>query len=476
MFVGREKELQLLKDTSQLNKASLIVCRGRRRIGKSTLIQKFADQNKINLLEFQGLPPEKNITYKDQLNNFGEQLSEQTSFPKLTLDNWTIAFDFLERQISKKKMIIFLDEISWMAYGDRTFAGKLKIAWDTKLKKHSKLIVVVCGSVSSWIDKNIVNSTGFMGRVSLTIDLQELSLKESHQFWGKRKKKISSHEKLKILSLTGGVPRYLEEIDYSKSAEKNIKHLCFNKNGILFSEFDKIFNDIFFRRSPIYKQIILSLSNGPKSLNEICKTIKNHPNGVMSEYLSDLEMSGFISKNYRWNIKSGKVALKKHIFHLKDNYLRFYLKYIEPNHDKIKKGLFEDFDLNSLPSYDAIMGLQFENLVLNNIKQVISKLSININNIVNAGSFSQTKTKEHEACQIDLLIQTKRTLFICEIKFQKNVRFKVIKEMEEKIKNLKTQKTISIRPVLIYEGDLDQRIITEEFFDRIIPFGELLDV
>ena len=239
MFIGRDYEVKLLTDLFKLQKSSIVICKGRRRIGKSTLIQEFG--NKANsFLEFQGLPPRKGVSNADQLKVFSEQLARQTSIPYLTLTSWYQAFSLLNGIVQKKNTVILLDEISWMAAKDKDFAGQLKIVWDTEFKKKNSLILVLCGSVSSWIDDNILNNTGFMGRISLEIALNELHLKYCNKFWGKKANRVSAKEKLKILAVTGGVPRYLEEINNKQSAEDNIKRLCFNKEGILYSEFNKI--------------------------------------------------------------------------------------------------------------------------------------------------------------------------------------------------------------------------------------------
>jgi hypothetical protein len=117
-------------------------------------------------------------------------------------------------------MIVLFDEISWMGSKDPDFLGKLKNAWDLYFKKNPKLIFILCGSVSSWIDKNILSHTGFLGRISYRLTLEELPLKDCNQFWSSAGGQISAYEKLKVLSITGGVPRYLEEIKPRMSAEK----------------------------------------------------------------------------------------------------------------------------------------------------------------------------------------------------------------------------------------------------------------
>jgi hypothetical protein len=96
---------------------------------------------------------------------------------------------------------------------DPTFLGKLKNAWDLQFSNNSKLILILCGSVSSWIEKNIIKSTGFLGRPSLYLTLEALPLSDCDHFWDGKGHGISIYEKLKILSVTGGVPRYLELIN-----------------------------------------------------------------------------------------------------------------------------------------------------------------------------------------------------------------------------------------------------------------------
>ncbi len=472
MFIGRKEELEKLERISKLNKASLVVCRGRRRIGKSTLIQHFGKKFKY-FYEFQGLSPRGSISKNDQLKNFSRLMSDQFDLPELSFHNWNEAFSFLSKLTGKKKVILFLDEISWMGNDDKDFAGQLKIAWDTKFKLNKKLILVLCGSVSSWIDQNILNSTDFMGRISLTITLDELPINHCNQFFGKKKDRISSYEKFKLLAITGGVPRYLEEIDITESAEQNIKHMCFDSSGILFNEFDSIFNDIFSLKAGVYKQIVEALVNSKLSFSEICKKIKVEPNGVISKYLFDLETSGFISREHTFSSLTGKKG-KLSKYRLRDNYIRFYLKYIFPEKDKIEKNIYRYLSPENLGGFETAMGLQLENLVLSNLNSIIAILNIPPEIILSASPYFQNKTTRQKACQIDLLIHTKSTLYVCEIKFKKKIPKTVIHEVKEKILRLKYSKNTSVRPVLIHVGKVAPSIIEEHFFDKIIPLEDLL--
>lgn len=122
-------------------------------------------------------------------------------------------------------------------------------------------------------------------------------------------------------------------------------------------------------------------------------------------------------------------------FRLKDNYLRFYIKYIQPNKEKIARGLFHFGSFADLPGHEIILGLQFGNLVLNNLKTLCEHLNINFTEVVMAGSFFQKKTQRQKGCQIDLLIQTKfQILYACEIKFHsKEIKTSIINEVQENV-------------------------------------------
>ena len=253
-FIGRKKELKQLKRLLEKGSASLVVLKGRRRIGKSRLIEEYG-KNFTQVYIFSGLPPTPQTTLEDQLDQFGWQLGKTLDEPAFREKDWNDLFLRLARNTATGKVLILLDEISWMGSKDPNFLGKLKNAWDLQFKKNSQLIMVLCGSVSSWIEKNILSSTGFLGRISLTLTLEELPLSDCNQFWLNWVDKISAYEKFKVLAVTGGVPKYLEEIKPQLSAEENIRQLCFERAGLLFNEFDQIFSDIFAKEIRFTKRL-----------------------------------------------------------------------------------------------------------------------------------------------------------------------------------------------------------------------------
>lgn len=467
-FFGRESELEGLNQLLKKNSASLIVLRGRRRIGKSRLAEEFSKQFTKHFI-FSGLPPTKQTTDASQKAEFRRQMKEYGM--SYESNDWGDLFTLLATHCKSGRILIVLDEITWMGSKDPDFLGKLKIVWDLHFKSNPKLIFIISGSNSAWIENNILSSTGFFGRVSYNLVLEELPLHICNQFWREKTHLISSYEKFKLLGVTGGVPRYLEEILPHQTAEENIHRLCFTKNGILFSEFDNIFNDLFNGRNDWYRKIVKTIINGSKSLEEIAQELDREKGGDLSKALDELKESGFISKDSAWHIKNGEPS-KISQYRVRDNYIRFYLKYVEPKKETIEKGVL----LGLPPTWLSIMGLQFENLILNNLHQIIDCLHIPNNEIITAGRYLQSETLKRKKCQIDLMIQTKfDQLYICEVKFAKGeIGVEIVDELKEKIKRLERPKGFSCRPVLFHVNGVSDSVIESEYFSQIIDFGQFL--
>lgn len=473
-FIGRKQELSSLQQLLLKKSASLVIVKGRRRIGKSRLIEEFA--KKLKFYSFAGLAPTEKKTAQSERDEFARQLSEQTGLPEIKADDWSKLFLLLAEKTKRGRVILFFDKISWMGSEDPDFLGKLKNAWDKQFKKNPELILILCGSVSAWIEKNIIQSTGFLGRPSLYMNLEELPLHECDKFWGTQNQKISAYEKFKLLSVTGGIPRYLEQMNPSLPAEENIKRLCFMKESPLLNEFEYIFNDIFSKRSPIYKRIVEQLVGSAVDQETLAKAAGLTQTGDLSNYLNELLLSGFIARDYTWHLKSRDIS-KLSKYRLKDNYLRYYLKYLRPNKPKIEKGGFINNSLSSIPGWDTVMGLQFENLVVNNHHEVIAALGIRPEEVIFSNPFFQRQTARQPGCQIDYLIQTRfDTIYACEVKFHRSeIGLEIIDAMKEKIKRLKLPRHCSCRPVLIHVNGVREDVRDSGFFSHIINFGQLLE-
>ena len=475
MFVGRKEYFVLLESLWRRQHAALVTCRGRRRIGKSTLVAEFARRSKARFMRLEGLPPRKGMTNRNQLDAFANQLSLQLREQKCRFANWAEAFKQLADRIrSGEKTVVLLDEISWMGRYDPDFAGYLKIAWDQFLHPKDNLILVLCGSVSAWIADNILSYTGFVGRDSLDIVLPELSLRECCAFWGGAEARTSSRDKFDMLSVTGGVPKYLEDIDSSLSVDENVRRLCFLPEGSLFRDFDDTFSDVFGKSASDKRIILKALADSPLSTAGIARKTGKDANGHLSRSLEELTLAGFIEKDEGINPETGKPSGRAR-FRLCDNYTRFYLKFVLPYAAAIKKGTFRFGSLEQLRGWDVVLGLQFENLVLANLQSLLPHLGMANTLLLSASPFRNARTANGRGVQIDLLLQTSRSLCIVEIKRRREIGGDIIDEVAAKAKALRAIGDKSIRTALVYEGRLSPRVEAEGFFDHVVPAERLFD-
>ena len=475
-FYGREDLLLRFKSLWRKSTSSFVVCRGRRRIGKSTLVKEFARRSQARLLLFEGLAPnaEDPISNQDQLDEFMRRLSRQTGRRKIRVDDWGDAFEELDSVIDdREKTVVLLDEISWMGEADRRFPSKLKNAWDDFFHEHPRLVVFVCGSVSAWIKKNILGNKGFAGRTSLDVVVPELPVADCVKFWRGKAARVPGREILDVLSVTGGVPRYLEEIDPSLSADENLRLMCFSPEGYLFRDFTEIFSDIYGEKAGVKRAVLSQLAEGPLTLSEIADGLGKERNGHLSGVLEELETSGFVANDGGKNPQTGK-ASRGGRYRLRDNYTRFFLKYVVPHADEIRSGAYRFLKLELLPGWSSIMGLQFENLVYANLLRILDRLGENRRPFLSAAPYRCKRSSRKGGCQVDLLLQTEKAVYVIEIKRRMEIGVEVIDEVERKLKTLPVSGEKARRAVLVYDGRLDPRVEMSDFFDSIIDFQALM--
>lgn len=474
-FIGRKYELDRLSDLQSDSRAKLVVIKGRRRIGKSRLAEEFGRHLKgYRTLYFEAAPPEKHETQADERKDFARQLGRMFNVPPPPTTDWDELFWQLAARIndSKQKTLVIFDEINWMGRKDRRFPGKLKTAWDSHFSKVPDLILILTGSLAGWIKRNLLNSVGYVGRVDQDFTLQELSLPEAVQFWGSRGTRVTAHEKFRYLAVSGGVPRYLEAMNPAKSVDTNILRLCFEPQGLLFREYDTLFSDLFDKRNTSYRDILEHLAEAPLDLEGLFQALKAQRSGWISKRVTELIDAGFVTRDYTWNIVEGKESRFSRL-RISDNYIRFYLKAIRPHRNAIMRR-----QVRSLPPIDGILGLQFENIVLNNREFIWKSIGLDESRIKYHNPFFQRSTKERPGCQIDYLIQMDRgTIYVCEIKFSTNkIDGSIIEEVKQKISRITMPDAFSYHPVLIHVNGVSDAVTNAGYFDEIIDFSTAFEV
>lgn len=468
MFVGRKEELRELENLYKNKTSKLVVLYGRRRIGKSSLIEQFSVGKPF--LHFEGLEGEETST---QIKSFTNDLLRQINDPILKsvhFRNWLEVFDYLSnyfKKNNKHKIILFFDEFQWLAAGQGALISLLKKYWDQHWKK-SNVVLILCGSISSYMVKKVIKSKALYGRIDWEHKLGALSPKEAFEMIGKKR---SKEELFRYLLVLGGIPRYLESIDLSKSFEQNMDQLFFKKDALFVNEYEKIFYSQF-KEHRTYEKIIIFMCDGPKSLEEIAKHLKIPSGGGLKSYLENLVSADFIGVYSPYD-KSEKTKLIR--YKITDEYLRFYFKFIKPNLNAITssrktRNLFHTITGNSM---EVWLGFAFENFCLKNAFDLAEKMGF-ANKIKNFGpAFSRSSS----GFQIDLLyLRSDKTLTLCEIKYyNKEISTKIVKEVEMKASLLTIPKGFTLEKALISVFGPDQSLRDLEYFHHSITLENFFE-
>ena len=317
-----------------------------------------------------------------------------------------------------------------------------------------------------------LENAGFLGRPSADIVLRELPVKDCLAFWGGAAKRLSCRELVDMLSVTGGVPRYLEEIDPSLTVDESLRRSCFSPSGYLFKDFDLMFDELYDDSACERKRVMEALATRPMTVSEIAEAIGKTRNGHVVSLVKDLVQAGFLAAERGNNPATG--AIQQEIrYRVSDNYVRFYLHFLKPRKAMIEDGTYRFDSLEQLPGWDGILGLQFENLVLGALPSLVRLLHLEKTRILSMAPFRKFSTETGGGCQIDCLIQTKRSLYVVEAKREASIGKEIIDEVERKIARLPYDSKLSVRPVLVYEGRLSPVVVEENYFASVISAQEL---
>lgn len=422
MIIGRDTEKRLLTDILNSKEAEFIAVWGRRRIGKTFLIESFFREKTCVFFHTTGI---QSGTLSSQIKEFTKEIG--TIFyegAKIAVpDTWMDAFEALNSAIlhqkSKKPLVFFLDEFPWMSTPRSCLLEALEFYWNRYWKNDNRIKLFVCGSSASWIIKKIVyNKGGLHNRLTRKINLKSFDLNSSKQFLQSRGFKINNKQLLDIYCVTGGVPYYLKQMSKDLSVAQNISKQCFQKSGLLYDEFTKVFSSLF-KDADVYEEIIRVISKNQYGISreEIEKNIaKTKKGGTLTSRLHDLEMAGFIKKFLP--IHHSKKGIFYRIF---DEYCLFYLKWIEPE----KENIALDIDDNNFwseviktPAYFAWRGYAFESVCYKHVANI--KKALSIHDAMKIGTWRYIP-KSHDienGAQIDLLFDRKDdAITICEIKY-----------------------------------------------------------
>lgn len=468
MFIGRKRELAQLDRFVRSPESRIAVLYGRRRIGKSVLLQQ-ALQGKAPLF-FEAL--EERGT-RDQLDHFMLQLRHSTGLGSGRPSHWTEALLQLHDAIKDNPRPIVLDEFQWMANYRHELVSELKYVWERFLAKLPGQKLILCGSIASFMVEKVVKSSALYGRIDAELEVPPFKLPETRQMLPGK----GFDEILQAHLVTGGVPKYLELLRDYPSVHLAIQELAFRSDGYLTSEYQRIFIS-HFGRNPVFEAIVRALAARPLGLSreQLARQAGIALGGRLSAHLRDLESAGFLSADTPFHRGAESRQIK---YFLCDAYLRFYFAFIYPNIRKIRTGQGANIlaGISGTGAFHAWMGRSFEYLCLQHAQEISRLVGFSAVDFTMGPYFAPAR-RGVPGVQVDLLFdRADHVITVCEMKYSANtVGVEVIASMQRKIELLRpVAKGKTIQPVLIVRGHASQELIDQGYFYRVIEAHRLLE-
>lgn len=348
MFIGREKELNALEKLYVSNKFEFVVIYGRRRVGKTALINKFLDDKKA--IYFMGV--ESNT--KQNLENFSKSIIEYDSGieTETSFLSFQAALEYVFKLSQKERLILTIDEFPYVARSSKSLSSTLQLLID-KYKDSSKLMLILCGSSISYMEDHVLAyKAPLYGRRTAQMKIMPFDFEETCHYF----KKFSNEEKALIYGIVGGTPQYLMQMDDTLSVEDNIKNTFLNPISFLYEEPINLLKQEV-REPAIYTAIITAIAKGASRMSEISNQINENTN-VCSAYIKTLMNLGIIQKETPY----GEKASHKAIYSIEDNMFRFWYRFVLENNSIIARGATDLVYKRIEPKLSDYMGKIFEDI------------------------------------------------------------------------------------------------------------------
>ena len=470
MLIGRENEIRVLKEALNSDTSEFIAVYGRRRVGKTYLVREVFDGR----FEFYhtGIA---NAGRSVQISRFAVSLRKQGFDARKKPATWFDAFDLLEAGLAKLpagKKVVFIDEMPWMDTQRSNFIGALESFWNGWASARKDILLVVCGSATSWMTDKIINARGGLhNRLTHRIRLEPFTLAECERFLQSKGVVATRMQILEYYMAMGGVPYYWNYIRKDMSPAQNIDAMFFSPSAELRDEYGHLYASLF-RKPQCHMSIVGALGTKKAGMTreELLVAVRHADNGAFSKALGELVECGFV-RVYRMPGKRSHGA----IYQLIDNYTLFYYRFLVDLGDG-ESGAWLDIQKSSAAS--VWRGLSFERVCLAHSEQIKRRLGIS-GMRTRQYAWRSSQAEPGEGAQIDLLIErTDNAVNICEMKYSggeyeidREEDLKMLNRRERFIKENKFRGSVYMTFVTTcgvahnaYWGDVQSEVVLDDLF------------
>lgn len=403
MFIGRERELEALNKLYNSNKFEFVVIYGRRRVGKTALINQFMGNKKA--IYFMGV--ESNA--KQNLENFSKSIMEYANGieTESSFLSFQAALEYVFKIAEKERVILAIDEYPYVARSSKSLASILQLLID-KYKDRSKLMLILCGSSMSYMEDNVLAyKAPLYGRRTAQMRLLPFEFEETCRYF----KNLSGEDKALIYGIVGGTPQYLLQMDDKLSIEENIKNTYLNPVSFLYEEPTNLLKQEV-REPAIYTAIITAVATGASRMSEISSKVGEDTN-VCATYIKNLINLGIVQRETPY----GEKASRKSIYSIEDNMFRFWYRFVLDNNSIIARGAADMVYKRIEPQFSDYMGKVFEEIC----KQYLWKQLLSGNcpvEFTSLGRWWGNDPNEKSQAEIDIMgEQDKNTALFAECKW-----------------------------------------------------------
>ena len=387
-FYCREEELRKLNKRYHAGDFECIIIYGRRRVGKTTLINEFCKDKPT--IFFSAL----NTTEIENLESLSKSIMnyerpDMDAFPEFK--TYDAALDELTALAMHERIVFVIDEYPYLAKAKPSISAMLQHIIDHKWN-NSKMFLILCGSSMSFMENQVLGQESpLYGRRTGQFKIAPLDYKESAVFHPD----LSNEDNALIYGITGGVPHYINKLGVKESVDEALLDNFFDRSCYLYEEPANLLKQEL-REPAIYNAIITAIAQGASRINDIAlKT--GQENSVVSKYLGTLIDLGIVKKETPVTEKIGK----KTIYELADSFFRFWYRFVPANMSAIDSGRIQKSYVNTikknLPDY---MGLTFEHMCRDYLLYYEKELPIELNQV---GQWWGTDNKNKKQVQIDIV-------------------------------------------------------------------------
>lgn len=424
-IIGRDAEIGKLKALSGSPRSEFVALYGRRRVGKTFLInQVFKNQFAFKMTGvIEGTLKDQFTAFSDAMEEFGYDMPEK---PK----DWMTAFVMLKNAMKKtvksdERYIIFIDELPALDAENSNVAGAVGYFWNSWASLQDNVVLIICGSATSWMITNVIDSKGGLhDRLTEEMPIHPFTLHEVKEYLNEHQFVWNRQMALQIYMVFGGIPYYLSLLDNSESLVQNIDRLFFSRDTKMRREFRRLFNTLY-KHPDRYIDIVKALSKSRHGMTreQLATVLKCANNGHLGNKLEALVHCDLIRKNI---VREKEIKSKDAIYQLCDFFSLFYLTFVDRAEIETE---YWSHHINT-PAVNTWMGLAYERICMAHIPQI--KRALRIDGISTLNYSWRSKTAK-PAVQIDLIIErADKIVNVCEVKYSQD-EYELDKEEYEKI-------------------------------------------